>query len=150
MDVYREIRRVRILEEAAPEEIEREVAAGEEEEGELGGAGEARSRAAAAEDVEMRRRRRGGGIIVRRGVEAEEGEEAEGEGEEDDQLPAEPQHVPDRHDLRGLLHRRRRRRRRPPSFDCREAEEEGDHLERDDGGFEACRRREREGKREKA
>lgn len=51
MDVYREIRRVRILEEAAPEEIEREVAAGEEEEGELGGAGEARSRAAAAEDV---------------------------------------------------------------------------------------------------
>lgn len=149
MDVYREIRRVRILEEAAPEEIEREVAAGEEEEGELGGAGEARSRGAAAEDVEMRRRRRGGGIIVRRGVEAEEGEEAEGEGEEDDQLPAEPQHVPDRHDLRGLLHRRRRRRR-PPSFDCREAEEEGDHLERDDGGFDACRPREREGKREKA
>lgn len=97
---------IRNLEEASPEEIEREIAASEEEEGELGVADEAaapggtRSRAV---DIEMRRR---GGGELRLVVEPEEGEEAEREGEEDDQLPAGPENV-QRRDLRGLLHRRR-------------------------------------------
>lgn len=93
----------RNLEKGAPEEIEGQVAAGEEKERDLGRAlegdvGNPRS----ARGKTGRRRRRGGGgareIVVvgfLRGVvlEAEEGEEAERDGEGDDELPAEPEHV---------------------------------------------------------
>lgn len=112
MDVYREIRHVSNLEEASPEEIEREIAAGEIEEGELGIADEAgvaegtRSRA-----INLEIRRRGGGKL-RLVVEPEEGEKAERDREEDDQLQAGPEHVQGR-GLRGPLHRL-------PSFDWRE------------------------------
>lgn len=86
------------LEEVAPQEIEREVTAGKEEEGELGCPGEAATEGDGS--VVGDGERRWPGLVV----EPEEAESAEGDGEENDDLPAEPEHVAGRYRRRWLLH----------------------------------------------
>lgn len=92
MNVNRKIRRFSILEEAAPEKIEREATAGEEKERDLRSAGEASAVAGNSRSrYDQRRRRRGNEVGLR--VEPEQGPYAKRDGEDDHQLPAQPDDV---------------------------------------------------------
>lgn len=88
MNIYREISHISVLEEAPPEEIERQISTREEEKRNLG-----RAFKVTIQNSRSARERRWIEIGFRVSMESEKSEEAERERESDHELPTDPQHV---------------------------------------------------------